>query len=267
MKKKDKTYIKGKLEIMNKKVNKNKVKKTLALALVAMLTLGRYTTEASLVHAYASNIQTTSSATVSKTTSADKSSKKTSAASTSNDAKAGPEGRPPAGDPPKGNPPAGNPPSGNPPAAPPNGGAGGPGASSSMDIKYTASTKITSKTSQTGKKYTSSTKDKSALLISTKDKVTINKPTVNNTKRNGNATFLDTIMIYQSMSGDSASGTSSFTANGGSITSKGGHVFHVTNTNAVISLNNVKIKNTDKENIPYIIQIICYKAINYITYF
>lgn len=56
-------------------------------------------------------------------------------------------------------------------------------------------------------------------------------------------------MIYQSMSGDSASGTSSFTANGGSITSKSGHVFHVTNTNAVISLNNVKIKNTDKENI------------------
>lgn len=420
MKNKDKTNIKGKLEIMNKKVNKNKVKKTLALALVAMLTLGRYTTEASLVHAYASNIQTTSSATVSNTTSADKSSKKTSTTSTSNDAKAGPEGRPPAGDPPKGNPPAGNPPSGNPPAAPPNGGSGGPGASSSKDIKYTASTKITSKTSQTGKKYASSTKDKSALLISTKDKVTINKPTVNktgdsdggdnsnfyglnagvlvkdgstttikggtittnasgangvfsyggnggnngakgdgtkviindtkivtkgdgsggimttgggqtyatnldvttsgqssaairsdrgggkvvvkggtytsnglgspaiystadikvseaklvsnlsegvcieglnsitldncnltanNTKRNGNATFLDTIMIYQSMSGDSASGTSSFTANGGSITSKSGHVFHVTNTNAVISLNNVKIKNIDKENI------------------
>jgi hypothetical protein len=263
MKNKDKTNIKGKLEIMNKKVNKNKVKKTLALTLVAMLTLGRYTTEASLVHAYASNIQTTSSATVSKTTSADKSSKKTSTTSTSNDAK----GDPPKSDTPAGNPPAGNPPSGNPPAAPPNGGAGGPGASSSKDIKYTASTKITSKTSQTGKKYTSSTKDKSALLISTKDKVTINKPTVNNTKRNGNATFLDTIMIYQSMSGDSASGTSSFTANGGSITSKGGHVFHVTNTNAVISLNNVKIKNTDKENIPYIIQIICYKAINYITYF
>ena len=429
MKNKDKTNIKGKLKIMNKKVNKNKVKKTLALALVAMLTLGRYTTEASLVHAYASNIQTTSSATVSKTTSADKSSKKTSTTSTSNDAKTGPEGRPPAGNPPSGNPPAappngnppvGNPPSGNPPAAPPNGGSGGPGASSSKDIKYTASTKITSKTSQTGKKYTSSTKDKSALLISTKDKVTINKPTVNktgnsdggdnsnfyglnagvlvkdgstttikggtittnasgangvfsyggnggnngakgdgtkviindtkivtkgdgsggimttgggqtyatnldvttsgqssaairsdrgggkvvvkggtytsnglgspaiystadikvskaklvsnlsegvcieglnsitldncnltanNTKRNGNATFLDTIMIYQSMSGDSASGTSSFTANGGSITSKSGHVFHVTNTNAVISLNNVKIKSTDKENI------------------
>ena len=39
-------------------------------------------------------------------------------------------------------------------------------------------------------------------------------------------------MIYQSMSGDADSGTSSFTMTGGSLTSKNGHVFHVTNTNA-----------------------------------
>lgn len=39
--------------------------------------------------------------------------------------------------------------------------------------------------------------------------------TANNTQRNGNATFLDTIMIYQSMSGDIDSGTSTFTKNGG----------------------------------------------------
>ncbi|MBQ6568682.1 MAG: hypothetical protein IJL87_00295 [Clostridia bacterium] len=56
--------------------------------------------------------------------------------------------------------------------------------------------------------------------------------TANNTKCNGNATFLDSIMIYQSMSGDAASGTSSFNMTGGSLTSKSGHVFHVTNTNA-----------------------------------
>ena len=73
--------------------------------------------------------------------------------------------------------------------------------------------------------------------------------TANNTKRNGNATFLDTIMIYQSMSGDAASGTSKFTMNGGSLTSKSGHVFHVTNTNAVISLKGVTIENKDAENI------------------
>lgn len=73
--------------------------------------------------------------------------------------------------------------------------------------------------------------------------------TANNTKRNGNATFLDSIMIYQSMSGDSASGTSTFTMSGGSLTSKSGHVFHVTNTNAVINLNGVKITNSDSANV------------------
>ena len=73
--------------------------------------------------------------------------------------------------------------------------------------------------------------------------------TANNTKCNGNATFLDTIMIYQSMSGDADSGTSSFTMTGGSLTSKNGHVFHVTNTNAVITLENVTITNEDSGNI------------------
>ena len=73
--------------------------------------------------------------------------------------------------------------------------------------------------------------------------------TANNTQMNGNASFLDTIMIYQSMSGDADSGTSSFDMSGGSLTSKSGHVFHVTNTNAVISLDNVKITNEDSDNI------------------
>ncbi|MBR1607570.1 MAG: hypothetical protein IJ664_07645, partial [Clostridia bacterium] len=67
--------------------------------------------------------------------------------------------------------------------------------------------------------------------------------TANNTAMNGNATFLDTIMIYQSMSGDADSGTSSFTMTGGSLTSKSGHMFHVTNTNAVISLSGVTLAN------------------------
>ncbi|MBQ9890817.1 MAG: hypothetical protein IJM39_05345 [Firmicutes bacterium] len=73
--------------------------------------------------------------------------------------------------------------------------------------------------------------------------------TANNTKCNGNATFLDSIMIYQSMSGDSKSGTSSFTMTGGSLTSKNGHVFHVTNTSAVITLSGVKITNEDSSNV------------------
>jgi hypothetical protein len=36
---------------------------------------------------------------------------------------------------------------------------------------------------------------------------------------------------------------------GGSLTSKSGHVFHVTNTTAKITLSNVKIKNKDKSNV------------------
>ena len=73
--------------------------------------------------------------------------------------------------------------------------------------------------------------------------------TANNTKCNGNATFYDSIMIYQSMSGDAASGTSSFTMTGGSLTSKNGHVFHVTNTSAVITLSGVTITNENSENV------------------
>ena len=67
--------------------------------------------------------------------------------------------------------------------------------------------------------------------------------TANNTRMNGHATFLDTIMIYQSMSGDADSGTSSFTMTGGSLTSKSGHMFHVTNTHAVITLSGVELVN------------------------
>ena len=64
-----------------------------------------------------------------------------------------------------------------------------------------------------------------------------------NTQCNGQATFLDTIMIYQSMSGDADSGTSAFTMTGGTLTSLSGHMFHVTNTHAVITLSGVNLVN------------------------
>lgn len=70
-----------------------------------------------------------------------------------------------------------------------------------------------------------------------------------NAQHNGHAKFLDSIMIYQSMSGDADSGTSAFTMTGGSLISKSGHVFHVTNTHAVITLNNVTVENQDSGNI------------------
>ncbi|MBR1397651.1 MAG: hypothetical protein IJ563_08985 [Selenomonadaceae bacterium] len=73
--------------------------------------------------------------------------------------------------------------------------------------------------------------------------------TANNTSTNGNATFHDTIMIYQSMSGDADSGSSSFSMTGGVLNSKSGHVFHVTNTSAVITLDGVTINNTDSDDV------------------
>ena len=75
--------------------------------------------------------------------------------------------------------------------------------------------------------------------------VTLNNCTLtaNNTQTNGQATFLDGVMIYQSMSGDSAEGTSTFTMNGGKLINYSGHAFHVTNTSAIINLNGVTIEN------------------------
>ena len=85
------------------------------------------------------------------------------------------------------------------------------------------------------------------VCIEGKNSITLNncQMTVSNTQRNGHAQFLDAIMIYQSFSGDADSGNSHFTMNGGSLTNRQGHLFHVTNTNAIISLNGVKLVNED----------------------
>ena len=56
-------------------------------------------------------------------------------------------------------------------------------------------------------------------------------------------------MIYQSFSGDADSGNSHFTMNGGSLANRQGHLFHVTNTNAIITLNGVTLKNEDATNV------------------
>ncbi len=83
------------------------------------------------------------------------------------------------------------------------------------------------------------------ICIEGKNAVTLENCSLaaSNTKCNGNASFLDTVMIYQSMSGDADSGTSSFTMTGGTLTSFSGHVFHVTNTHAVITLSGVQLVN------------------------
>jgi hypothetical protein len=89
------------------------------------------------------------------------------------------------------------------------------------------------------------------VVIEGKNSVKLENCTLsaNNTKRNGNASFLDSVMLYQSMSGDADSGTSLFSMTGGILKSLSGHVFHVTNTNAVIELSGISITNEDPANI------------------
>ncbi|MCR5104167.1 MAG: hypothetical protein K6B68_06895 [Eubacterium sp.] len=116
-------------------------------------------------------------------------------------------------------------------------GQGSPAIYSTADITVSDATLVSKKSE--------------GVVIEGKNSVTLNncKLTATNNALNGNATFYDTIMIYQSQSGDAATGTSSFKMTNGSIISNKGAVFHVTNTNAKIALNNVNIKNTDSKNV------------------
>ena len=67
----------------------------------------------------------------------------------------------------------------------------------------------------------------------------------------GNMSDLDqndntwTVILYQSMSGDSEIGNSTFQMDGGSLTSENGGVFYTTNTESTITLNNVDINYND----------------------
>lgn len=88
------------------------------------------------------------------------------------------------------------------------------------------------------------------VVVEGKNSVTLNNTELvadNNTKNGDKSDWYQAVMIYQSMSGDAAEGTSSFTAEGGSITNKNGDIFFVNNTATDITLNNVEITNEDPE--------------------
>lgn len=83
-----------------------------------------------------------------------------------------------------------------------------------------------------------------AVVVEGKNSVTImdSDVTGKNTKHNSDkADVYRTVMIYQSMSGDSEEGKGEFTMNGGSLTSGNGCMLFVTNTIADINLENVKL--------------------------
>lgn len=86
------------------------------------------------------------------------------------------------------------------------------------------------------------------IVIEGKNSVTLNNVTLTDTnnKLNGKSTTYKNIFLYQSMSGDASNGTSSFTSKNSKITTNKGDTFYVTNTTAVINLENNTITNNDK---------------------
>ena len=97
----------------------------------------------------------------------------------------------------------------------------------------------------TVKDATLSASSSEAVVIEGGNSVTLENvnATGSNTKLNGQSTVKTNVLIYQSMSGDASEGASYFTMTDGSLTSKTGSMFHVTNTTTTISLTNVALNN------------------------
>ena len=87
------------------------------------------------------------------------------------------------------------------------------------------------------------------VVVEGKNSVTLNNVTMEatNTKLNGNSETYKSIFIYQSMSGDSEVGTSSFSAKDSKIINNKGEIIFVTNTSTVIELENNEIINNDAD--------------------
>lgn len=85
------------------------------------------------------------------------------------------------------------------------------------------------------------------VVIEGKNSVTLENTTLTDTNNtlNGQSTTYKNIFLYQSMSGDAASGQAVFTAKNSTITTNQGDSFYVTNTTAEINLENNRIINND----------------------
>lgn len=87
------------------------------------------------------------------------------------------------------------------------------------------------------------------VVVEGKNSVILNNVTMEatNTNLNGNSETYKAIFIYQSMSGDSEVGTSSFTAKDSKIVNNKGDIIFVTNTSTVIELENNEIINNESD--------------------
>lgn len=90
-----------------------------------------------------------------------------------------------------------------------------------------------------------------ALVIEGENSITLENCDVtgnmSDTKGTSSDENVHNVMIYQSMSGDAEVGTSSFSMTGGSLTSKNGDLFYITNTNCVLTLSDVEIVNEESD--------------------
>lgn len=90
------------------------------------------------------------------------------------------------------------------------------------------------------------------VVVEGKNSVTLNSVNLNadnNKKNSDKSSWYQAVMIYQSMSGDAAEGTSSFTMNGGTLTNENGDIFFVNNTATDINLTGATITNNDTEGV------------------
>lgn len=85
------------------------------------------------------------------------------------------------------------------------------------------------------------------VVIEGKNSVTLENVnlTDTNNKLNGLSTTYKNIFLYQSMSGDASVGNSTFTSKNSKIITNNGDTFYVTNTKAIINLENNEIINND----------------------
>ena len=84
-------------------------------------------------------------------------------------------------------------------------------------------------------------------IIEGKNSITLENVTLTDTNSslNGQSTTYKNIFLYQSMSGDAATGKAVFTAKNSTITTNKGDSFYVTNTTAEINLENNTVTNND----------------------
>ncbi len=89
-----------------------------------------------------------------------------------------------------------------------------------------------------------------ALVIEGKNSISLKNTNVtgnmSKTKSSAKDINVHNVMIYQSMSGDAELGTAAFSMTGGSLTGNSGDLFYLTNTDAKVTLENVKLVNNDK---------------------